>query len=188
MNHLIIALTTILVSFTRFSLDTESPEERLARMQSTAQYLVDAADRATCTGAWSQVEGCRRIWPGNKRDLLAASTALGMHETHYAQAVYEGRCHELPKGMRCDNGNARTYWQQWRVACPEAWSTEPGSEDEVKAGAWCAMRLLASAYRMCEGETEDNWAAAFRKYGGHSCRSRGAEDRVATMRRVLTKL
>lgn len=188
MDKLILALTGILVSFQRFTLDTETPESRAARMRATAVYMVEAADRATCTGTWKNVEGCRRIWNGPKRQLIAASAALGEHETHYAQAVYEGRCHELPKGMRCDNGKARTYWQQWAVACPEVWSTEPGSEAEVQAGAWCSMRLLASAYKMCAGETDNDWAAAFRRYGGHSCRSLGATDRVATMERVLSKL
>lgn len=187
MDKFIMGLVALLSSLTRFSLDTETDSARHERMQQTAAAVDQAVDRATCTGEFNQPT-CRRVWNGSKRDLAAAIVALGFHETHYAQKISEGRCHELPKGMRCDNGRARSYWQTWAVACPEVWQTDPGSEEEVKAGAWCAARLLSSAYRMCQGETDDDWAAAFSRYGGRSCKSQAYRERSATLRRLLTKM
>jgi hypothetical protein len=183
-------IATELTALTRFSLDTESSDERAARMQSTAAYIHDAVSHATCTGSYA-TDACKRVWNGNKRDLAAAVIALGFYETRYAQAVYEGKCHTLPKGMRCDNGNAITYWQQWRAACPEAWAAERGSEDESRSGAWCAARLLANHYNYCRTLTGsiDPWVAAYGMYAGKGCKAwPGAETRRSMMSKVLTKL
>jgi hypothetical protein len=183
-------IATQLTALTRFSLDTETAAERAARMQETASYIADGVNRATCTGRYA-VADCRRVWNGNKRDLAAAVISLGFYETRYAQAVSEGKCHTLPKGMRCDNGKALGFWQQWVAACPEAWAAERGSEAERRAGAWCAARLLANHYNYCRTLTGsiDPWIAAYSMYGGQGCKAwPGAEKRRLLLTKVLSKL
>lgn len=190
MEKFIIVLIGLLLSLPRFARDTETPEERTARMQKTAHSVDRAVDRATCTGDWKSQADCRRVWNGSKRELTAAVIAIGFHESTYAQAVYEGKCETLPKGMRCDNGRARTYWQLWKSACPEAWQTEPGSDEQVDAGAWCAAKQLSYFYGYCQTLTgEDHWSAAFTAYAGRGCKTwPGSAARRATMNRLLAKL
>jgi len=149
-----------------------------------ADAVNEATARATCAG----IEGCRPVWRGSRRTLAAAVLAIGKHESGYAGYVGTGHCDEGPKGMRCDNGQARTYWQTWKVACPAAWSAEPGSDAEIRAGAQCAARLLAGAYLFCAKPdlTEDQrWQRAFGRYAGQGCEWRGGTERVATLHQVL---
>ena len=183
------SITGALLSLPRFTLDTESEAERTARMHAVAEASARAVNRAVCAGPWAKDDKCVRVWPGKSRDLLAAMIALGYHETRYSQAVQEGRCDELPKGMQCDHGHARGLWQQWETACPEMWKTAPGSAEELEASAWCAATLLSRSYVVCSSDGEgDAWAGAFGRYGARGCSWPGGKSRAATMRRVALKL
>lgn len=181
------AILTALLSLPRFSLDTETEGERAARMAVIAGAESEAVDQVSCTGHWATID-CRRIWPGSRRQLAAALITVGWHESRYSELVHQGRCSELPKGMQCDHGKARTVFQLWQVACPKAWEQEPGSVAELQQAAVCAARLLSNAYRMCAtDDTPNNWAGAFSRYGRAYCRWPGGISRAATMARVLSK-
>jgi hypothetical protein len=179
-------ILSALLALPRFSLDTESDSERLTRLGRIAVSIDQATLRAVCAGVF-QTEDCKRTWMGTRRQLAAAMVSLGWHESKYAQAIGEGRCHDLPKGMQCDNGHARGYWQSWKVACPAAWQVEHGSPTELSESSWCAARLLSSAYRFCSDweHQPDPWARAFGRYAGRGCSWIGGPPRVRTMRRVL---
>jgi len=179
-------LLSALLVLPRFSLDTESPAERIARMGQIAQVIDDATLRATCAGSYASAE-CRPVWLGSRRQLGAALIALGWHESKFAQAIGEGHCETLPVGMRCDRGRARGYFQLWKVACPVAWQEEHGSAAELRESSWCAARLLSSAYRFCSADIPaDPWARAFGRYAGRTCAWAGGIGRVRTMRQVLS--
>lgn len=162
----------------------EEPSAREARLREVATAVSSAVQHAQCVGAWKGSDSCKVIWGGNPRELAAAVLALGEHETHYAKLVQSGRCSEMPVGQQCDNGNARGPWQQWPKACPEMWRELAGSAAALRAGAWCAARLLVGAANVCaERDAGPNWAGAFSRYGGQQRCRPGNAARVATMRR-----
>lgn len=170
----------------------ELPSERLSRLAPVAQQVDALTLRATCQGPWAERE-CRPIWGGSRRELAAAALALGREETWWAAYVGAGNCEEGPAGSRCDPDSegrpqARGYWQQWRAACPAIWATVPGSEEEVRAGVGCAIRLLVSAYHRCRARAADPWAGAFSGYAGASCTWDKGERRARIMRRILMRL
>jgi hypothetical protein len=171
----------------RFSLDTETASERVVRLRGIAVAIDQATLRATCSGPFA-LKDCNRVWPGSRRQLAAALVTIGWHESKFAQAIGRGDCQSLPKGMRCDNGRARSYWQLWKVSCPAGWAEEHGSSAELRQSSWCAARLLSSSYRFCFDDDVplDPWARAFGRYAGRSCRWIGGSGRVRTMRRVLS--
>jgi len=180
-------ILSALFTLPRFSLDTESEAERLSRLRGIAQAIDQATAQATCASAFSKKE-CNPVWLGSRRQLAAALIAVGWHESKFAQAIGEGHCDSLPKGMRCDNGRARSYFQLWQVSCPAAWQEPHGSTAELRQSSWCAARLLSSAYRFCSADEEnpDPWARAFGRYAGRTCGWVGGIGRVRTMRRVLS--
>ena len=55
------------------------------------------------------------------REDAASLIALGWHESKYARAVLEGRCHELGE-RACDRGLALGPWQLHQAACSRAWA------------------------------------------------------------------
>jgi hypothetical protein len=181
------AVFIALMGFSPSVHDQETTEQRTRRLQIAAEAIGNATARAMCLEAWAK-EDCRRAWRRDRRELAAALIALGHFETKYAQYVGEGRCHDGPRGQRCDDGNARTYWQTWAVACPDAWKASPGSREEVEAGAWCAARLLSGAYNFCKEPAGDGWARAFGRYGGRACGWDGGAERAKLMRKIQSKL
>lgn len=95
----------------------------------------------------------------------AALIAQGQGETGFAAYVLEGRCHEGPRGARCDpdrqgRARARGPWQVWRVACPDAWELPVGHESLHREAA-CALRLLRAGRMRCQ-----SWVGAFASLGG----------------------
>lgn len=111
------------------------------------------------------------------RSVASALVAHGAGETRYAALVIEGRCSEMPKGQRCDDGRARGAWQVWRVACPEAYRHDDGSHASIVAEAHCAARLLRGGRHRC-----GTWEGAFASMGGGArCSSPRAPERLRIM-------
>lgn len=122
---------------------------------------------------------------GQSREMAAALLTLGEAEARFAAYVGTGRCHEGPRGARCDRGKARTYWQLHEAACRSAWAAEPGSRAETFAGAQCAANLLRYGRWQC-----GSWQGAFNVYAGRRCSdNRGqAAQRAARMSQILSWL
>jgi len=94
--------------------------------------------------------------------LAAAMIANAHHESaSFARAVLEGRCHEMPAGLRCDHGRARGAWQVWRVFCPAAYAHPAGSVESLRAEGACVARGLRGGRLRC-----GSWEGAFASLGG----------------------
>lgn len=109
--------------------DTETPEERKARLRLAAKAISAAA---------------------KNRHEAAALIAIGLHESRFAEFVSRG-CSLIPAtaGASCDNGRARSYWQMWFRACPSGWAFERGDPAAVDAFALCAVKHWRFASRIC---------------------------------------
>lgn len=110
----------------------EAKEHREERMK----VIAKAIDEASKT----KPKGISRLM------MASILITIGNEETHYADYVGRGDCEEGPVGWRCDynhktkKSKARTYWQLWERACPKAWASEKGSEQEIMIAAQCAAR------------------------------------------------
>jgi hypothetical protein len=103
-------------------------------------------------------------------DVQAAVITLGIHESHYAAYVTEGRCSERPKA--CDHGHAKGPYQlhSWCKA------------DDPAGQTACAASLIQSSFRRC-----DTWAGAFGAYAtGGRCVALDA--RATTRQRIIALL
>lgn len=154
-------LLAVMLELPVFYLDRgEDPTARRERLSELAEAIADASANRTEAAA-----------------LLAAA----WHESRFSKMVQEGRCDELPAGMRCDDGKARGNWQLHRAACTELWD-RPVSE-HARIGARCAMRLLRVFRRDC-----GTIPGAYGRFAGRACTWAGGEKRAATMRRLLARI
>lgn len=114
--------------------------------------------------------------------------ALGEAESDFAGYVGAG-CVDVPPGAPdCDKGKARSYWQAWRVACPQAWEL-PRGEAATAAFASCARRRFWGAVRRCRGRHPSGpLAGGFSGYAGRGCDWPGGTARAARYRRRLYDL
>ncbi len=170
-------------------LKRETAEERTARVSEAAEVFYAAADKATCGGG-SQ-PGCKRLWPGKRRDLALALLGIAYHESGLAHYVGSGHCEDGPKGARCDNGKARTYLQVHQDTCPTVWLFEEGSRAELEAAADCAVLIFKKAAQLCSDSDRKgqitrraSWSELFAKYGGRTCAWTGGVERELTKIRV----
>lgn len=167
----------------------EDVRNREARLRDEAAAISSGVQHAACAGAWKHSEACVKVWPGSLAELSAGVLAIVEHESHSAAYVAEGRCHEGKPGERCDDGKARTVFQLHQQACPAVWNTDPGSDAEMRAGAYCAARLLAGAVRFCSEPGQPlNWTGAYGRYAGLGCGWVGGTKRAATRLRLLVAM
>lgn len=130
---------SLLESFPRHVTDRDEPAElRAGRLRSASSAIRKAA--------------------AGDAYLAKALAIHGLFETHFARYVGEGRCHDGPKGSRCDEGRARTYFQVWETTCPKAWAEPQGSVAELEAAAVCAANILRAGRARC-GTPEGMFAA-----------------------------
>lgn len=167
----------------------EDSRNREARLRDEAAAISSGVHHAACTGAWAHSDSCVKVWRGSLTELSAGLLAIVEHESHSAAYVATGNCAAGPAGARCDNGRARTVFQVWKTACPDVWQTDPGSEAEMRTGAYCAARLLSSALRFCTEVGEPpNWPGAYGRYAGQGCGWIGGQKREMTRRKLLVAL
>lgn len=154
--------------------DTESREERIARMHIVAESIDAATKRAACVDV-SDPE-CKPVL-SDRRLLAALLLGKGKGESGFAQYVHEGRCQDGPVGQRCDSdrfGVARAHgpWQQWRIAVyPQSdWQAmHAATPRATQLAAWHAATQLAGSLRQCLHEYPgDEIASAMAGYSG-SC-------------------
>lgn len=120
----------------------------------------------------------------------AVLIALGYHESGYAGPVVLGRCADMPAGVRCDNGRARSPWQLWARACPSAWALAEDDPRALERSAACAVRLLRGARGRCRGmHPAGDVAGMFSGYArGGQCTWAPAAGRARSMASVLMGL
>jgi hypothetical protein len=137
----------------------EPPDARVERLQGISHAVVEAADRATCGGAWLELDApCRRIWPGHRVGLAALLWSLGYLESGYAEWVHAGRC-RLELG-ECDAQVQRgalvpTAVSPWQLKqtlyTADVWDELVGTgEWSTFQAAWSAARVASASRRMCE--------------------------------------
>lgn len=175
------AILSVLLQLPALRTERDEPaEERSARLS------VVAAQIAGVVG--NRPRGVDEV------EWAAALITQAKAESGFAKYVAEGRCQDGPVGAQCDPdkrgvARARGYWQMWAVTCKKAWLAEVGSEEEVRASALCATRVMLSGYVSCTGPGKDSWQGAFiRGGGGVSCVGPRGEKRVASFRRILSSL
>ncbi len=154
-------ILAVLLTLPRFSLDAgESVEERRERLTDVARAIAEVS---------------------KNRTEAAALIAVAWHESKFSALVQANRCSELPYGMRCDNGKARSLFQLHKAACPAIWDA-PTSQ-HTRLGAECAIKLLRWYREQCGSKQ-----GAFGMYAARTCLWVGAEKRYATMTNVLEKM
>lgn len=189
--------TAIFVSLMRLSphrTDTETRDEREARMHVVADAINTATLRAACAGSFA-VDGCKPVF-SDRRTLAGLLIGKGRFETYFAQYVHEGRCADGPVGERCDmdrDGHERAHgpWQQWEIAIfPHSdWEKLQGSTPEAtELAAWHAATLLAGSVSMCRTTFPgDNISAAIAGFSG-SCTLRMAPAKIARQAQAVRKI
>ena len=119
---------------------------------------------------------CRATKDPRERRFLAAQAYA---ETKLARAVIEERCHDMPEGVRCDEGRARGPWQV-HGHCRAAWDS-PTPDARLEAGAQCALRNWRYGVARCK---TDAGGFASQAGGIPRCNAAWARRRVALMRRI----
>lgn len=134
--------------------DHEDIEARRARMMIVAESIVEATARLACA---DQPASCRPV-NSNQREVAALLIGKGKFESGFAAYVHEGRCHDGPRGARCDEGRdgvARAHgpWQQWpsSVFPRSDWEDMHAATPEAtRIAAYHAGKLLAGGTSRCK--------------------------------------
>ncbi len=196
MIETVLRVWMILLSFTAHPHDSESPEAREDRLLDVAVAMVMSADLATCSGDYATPQ-CKRIWPGSRKELLAAQLTFGRHETRYAEHVQAGRCGEYAR-RECDRKRtaagyvytSQTYYQLKESRLGGAgFESVVGLESEAVLNAtWSATKALAGARNQCAAHGD--WAEGMfsNLATGSSCRWSGSVERARTLRSVFSVL
>lgn len=119
------------------------------------------------------------------RRQLAILLTVGRHESHFASLVVRGGdCSLMPRGQRCDNGEARGFGQLHARACPAAYAFPAGSADSINAETRCVLGLFSRYEARC-----GSLGGAFAAFAtGGQCSWSGAADRVRTFDRIVDEL
>lgn len=186
------ALLTILSTFPVFHRDikTETPEDRLIRLNTYATALDRVTERATCQGEWAVPE-CKPRWHGSRVELALVLAGQAFQETGLSRDVHRGTCQDYECDPRKKDGKvihlARTSWQLHNnQMIAEEWDPMVGdTQAATEAAAWAAAKMWVSSYGICGGTLEGGFAA----YAGQSktCTWSGAPRRVAFYRMIRSR-
>jgi hypothetical protein len=173
--------------------ETETDEERLARLETIAQAINDATLFAVCAkdarplpplpGEAKEEEGqpCTPVWRGDARQLAFLLLTQAYFETRLARHVHEGRC-RVSQG-ECDSGRATSLWQlQAGGHLPkERWEKLSGADRAATThAAFEATRALSRGRNHC-----GNLSGAISLYAtGRTCKWQPAQERVAFLERL----
>ena len=206
MQEFIAILVAIMMTFPSFYKDTETHQEREARMTVIATSIARASDHATCDGRWSNDKECEPVWTGSKKDLGLLLVTTAFWESRMAQHIHEGNCtpgYRDKKGVyhrgECDEQvmkdikgrvlkrwfRSRTIWQLQKHGdtAPE-WDIMVGtSQKATDAAAWAAAKTLSRGYRSCG----NHWGAISKYAGVRHCKWEKGRKRVAFFERLQGK-
>lgn len=173
--------------------DTETEEERLARLETIAQAINSAALRAVCASEGAALpplpgdaqsgepEACAPIWRGDARQLAFLLLTQAYFETRLARHVHEGKCRV--KQGECDGGRATSLWQlQAGAHLPkQRWEKLSGADlVSTTHAAYEASRALSRGRNHC-----GSLSGAISLYAtGRTCRWKPAQERVAFLERL----
>lgn len=158
-------ILSILLSFGPSKHDTETAEERAARIKVIAESIEIAAD--------------------GDQEVAAFLLMTGLFETRFARHVHEGRC----KPEECDGGKARTVWQVWRLKSmsAEQWHGMLGSDlESTTNAAKYAARLFIMKRNYCRSTI-----GAINAYASGKCykvKDFDPYERQQTMRDLLKRM
>lgn len=170
------------LSLPPYSGDVETPEARRARLGTIVAAIDFASARATCAG---EPEGCRRTWPGSRKELAFLLLTQAWWETRLAEHVHADRCgpHE------CDRGRSKSSWQiqPSSIVKRGEWATIGGIDlESTKAAAWGAARMLSVNRFRCAKGPGDWVLPTISGYArGNTCEWVGAGKRAATFWRLM---
>ncbi len=172
--------------------DTETWDERQARMTIVATAIDDASSQMTCTGKYAPTEKapCKVRWTRSKRELAVLLVTKGWWESRFAQNVHEGNC----KSYECDaekqkDGTvihrARSSWQiqQTGIVKGTEWEDMKGaSQAATTTAATVAARALSYAHNRCK-----TVYGAISGYGVASCTWSGVANRYRWYGKMMEK-
>jgi hypothetical protein len=174
-------ILAVLMSLPPAAHDTESWEEREARMGTIASAIEDATARATCDVPYD-TDDCKPRWTGDRKQLALLLVTKGFWESAFAQNVHEGRC----RVFECDatklrNGTivhrARTPWQLQRTGYVKGdeWERMVGTNQEAtRTAAWVATRIITASHNRCQ-----TTIGTIASYANGRCEWSGAPRRYA---------
>lgn len=169
--------------------------ERAAFLTVLAEELASAAHEATCTGPWTEYVECRPIWPGSAQELAALTLAIGFHESRLDPRIQKGDCKAWSRtNVECDGihlPDGSIYFRAQSVFQLHGRFASPVVGLEwyaVRNAAKQAIRILAASRARC-GKGPDWASGTFAAYAGtRTCSYRGAPARVATFRRIASRM
>ena len=170
-------------------LDGEPAEERLARLQTIATAINDAAEAATCTGEFSSPT-CKPDWTLSPLELSVLLATKGYAESLFAKNVQEGKCRKDQCDPFSHGGKiyhrARTSWQIQKsgMVTDQEWKTMVGTDYQATlTAAKVATRILSRGYRACH-----TILGSMSYYAGvQSCEYSGVVKRHAMYKKLLGK-
>lgn len=167
----------------------ESLQDRQVRIQEFSEALASAVQPRSEGGTLP--DSAFKQGYGYQLEVVATGFAVAVEETHIAEYVGEGRCDDPRARYHCDSGLARTYWQLHKQACRPAWSSEPGSREEIFQAARCVVMLLPYHSRRCRGAHQwGDEAGMFAGYRSVDCQWEGKtiHKRIRRKRTLLHEL
>lgn len=119
------------------------------------------------------------------RRQLAILLTIGRHESRFASIVVRGGdCSLMPRGQRCDDGEARGFGQLHAGACPAAYAYPAGSAESINAETRCVLGLFTRYEARC-----GSLKGAFSAFAtGGRCDWSGAAERIHTFDRIVDEL
>lgn len=144
-------------------LDTESAEDRSARMTRIADGITIATEIATCSGDFAGRDDCRPLFKGKPEELAVALYMIAKYESAFAEHIHAGRCRI--KIGECDAGRARGMWQVHKTGLVwKVWDRLEGTDKRATAtSALAGAKVWARAWNCGTPET------AFAAYATSHC-------------------
>lgn len=180
-------ILSMLLSLPPAYVDRDEPDHD-TRMQTIAEAIAHASDRATCSHAYDDSR-CQPIWTGDETELAALLVTKGWWESRFAKNVHEGRCGPQEcDATRLRNGTivhrARSPWQVQRTSYSESlWDDIEGSDFEsTRNAAWVATKILSDGKQRCRSNF-----GALSWYAVQKCSSRMAKNRFFTFEKLTGK-
>lgn len=172
----------VLMSLVPWYGDKETTQERSDRMLIVAQSVEDASQRAMCEGHYD-VDGCKKIWIGTKKDLGLLLITQGWWESRFAKHIMSGKCEKWecdPEKQKDGSIVHRAKWN-WQV---QYTGLVTGAEWKVPArptfestriGAFIAAKALSRGMNSCKttrgaiswysgSRAGCNWSGSARRY------------------------
>lgn len=81
-----------------------APEQQ-AFLETLTDGLASAAEEATCTEGWAELDFCKPTWTGSARSLAVLGLTVSFYESRWQERIQKGDCRiwgPLPSQRECD--------------------------------------------------------------------------------------